>query len=161
MDWPLLPLYVLVERICRDAPPPITHAEFYYGFIGLALLWQFIFLLIAMNPARYRSLIALSILEKAAYSVPVIILYSLGKVSPSILWPALVGFSAFSSPRPIFRHAILHIDECRDSPLSSKGSEIVPDHRDRIDAGLSTLSSHRQRPASPMASGLSLLTAVS
>jgi hypothetical protein len=86
----LLPLYLLVERIGRDAPPPITHAEFYYGFVGLALLWQFVFLLIAKDPARYRSLMLLSIFEKAAYSVPVVVLYTLGKLSSSILWPALV-----------------------------------------------------------------------
>ena len=86
----LLPLYLLVERIGRDAPPPITHAEFYYGFVGLALLWQFVFLLIAKDPARYRSLMLLSIFEKAAYSVPVVLLYTLGKLSSSILWPALV-----------------------------------------------------------------------
>lgn len=86
----LLPLYLLVERIGRDAPPPITHAEFYYGFVGLALLWQFVFLLIAKDPARYRSLMLLSIFEKAAYTVPVVVLYTLGKLSSSILWPALV-----------------------------------------------------------------------
>ena len=86
----LLPLYLLVERIGGDAPPPITHAEFYYGFVGLALLWQFVFLLIAKDPARYRSLMLLSIFEKAAYSVPVVVLYTLGKLSSSILWPALV-----------------------------------------------------------------------
>lgn len=86
----MLPLYLLVERIGRNAPPPITHAEFYYGFVGLALLWQFVFLLIAKDPARYRSLMLLSIFEKAAYSVPVGVLYTLGKLSSSILWPALV-----------------------------------------------------------------------
>jgi len=86
----LLPLYFLIERIGRDAPPPITHPEFYYGFIGLALLWQFVFWMIAKDPARYRPLMPLSILEKAAYSVPVLILYAMGRISVNILWPALV-----------------------------------------------------------------------
>jgi hypothetical protein len=34
----LTPLYFLIGKIGRDAPPPVTHPEFYYGFVGVALL---------------------------------------------------------------------------------------------------------------------------
>jgi hypothetical protein len=86
----LVPLYFMLERVGRHAPPAITHPEFYYGFIGLALLWQVIFVMIAANPARYRPIMLLSILEKFIYTVPVVILYSLGRVSDSIMWSSLV-----------------------------------------------------------------------
>ena len=86
----LLPLYFLLGRLSRDVPPSVTHPEFYYGFVGLALLWQMIFFLIAREPIRYRPLMWIAILEKLVYSVPVVILYSLGKAQPKTLGPALV-----------------------------------------------------------------------
>lgn len=81
----LPPLYFLVDRIGREAPPPIAHPEFFYGFLGLAILWQIIFVLIAKDPVRYRPFMPLAILEKFIYSIPVIILYSQGRLHPNIL----------------------------------------------------------------------------
>ena len=86
----LLPLYFLIGKVGHDAPPPITHPEFYYGFVGLAILWQLVFILIAKDPLRYLSIIPITILEKAVYSVPVLILYSFGRVHKNIILPSLV-----------------------------------------------------------------------
>ncbi len=86
----LVPLYFMIEKVGRDAPPAITHPELYYGFIGLALLWQLVFVLIAVNPVRYRPIMLVAVLEKFVYTVPVVILYSLGRVPSSIMWPSLV-----------------------------------------------------------------------
>lgn len=85
----LPPLYFLVDRIGREAPPPITHPEFFYGFLGLAILWQIIFVLIAKDPIRYRPFMPLAILEKFVYSIPVVILYSQGRLHPNILKSAM------------------------------------------------------------------------
>jgi hypothetical protein len=85
----LSPLYFLIEKMGRDSPPPITHPEFFYGFLGVALLWQLVFLVIATNPKRYRPLMLIAILEKFVYTVPVVILYTLGRVHLNILIPAL------------------------------------------------------------------------
>jgi hypothetical protein len=71
----LTPLYFLEGFVARQTPPPITHAEFYYGFIGTALAWQVVFLAIARDPVRYRPLMLPSILEKIAYGIPVLVLY--------------------------------------------------------------------------------------
>jgi hypothetical protein len=49
----LTPLYFLIAKIGRDAPPPVTYPEFYYGFVGVALLWQMVFVLVARDPIRY------------------------------------------------------------------------------------------------------------
>ena len=59
----LTPLYFLEQTIGRETPPPITHPEFFYGFLGVALAWQVLFLLIAHNPVRYRPMMIPSILE--------------------------------------------------------------------------------------------------
>lgn len=82
--------YFLLGKIGHDAPPPVTHPEFYYGFIGVAVLWHMVFVLIARNPIRYRSLMPITILEKLVYSVPVVVLYFEGQVHPRILPPALI-----------------------------------------------------------------------
>jgi len=86
----LTPLYFLVGKIGHDAPPPVTHPEFYYGFVGVTLLWQMVFVLIARDPIRYRSLMPITILEKLVYTVPVVVLYVEGQVHPRILPPALI-----------------------------------------------------------------------
>jgi hypothetical protein len=56
----------------------------------LALLWQAVFVLIARDPIRYRSVMLIAILEKFIYTVPVVVLYSYGEVSRNIMCPALV-----------------------------------------------------------------------
>jgi hypothetical protein len=85
----LPPLYFLADRIGREAPPAITHIEFYFGFVGLGTLWQILFVLIARDPVRYRAVIPLAILEKLAYTVPVVILYLNGEINPKLVFPAL------------------------------------------------------------------------
>jgi hypothetical protein len=86
----LLPLYFLLGRVNHDTPPAITHEELYYGFIGLAVLWQAVFVLIATDPVRYRPIMLIAILEKVIYTIPVVILYMQGRVHPKTLAPALV-----------------------------------------------------------------------
>jgi hypothetical protein len=75
--WGLLiltPLYFIFDLIGKNDPPPITHPAFYYGFVGVALVWQIAFLIVARDPVRFRPLMIPAILEKLVYSVPLIIL---------------------------------------------------------------------------------------
>jgi hypothetical protein len=50
----LTPLYFMFDFVGRQYPPPVTHPDFYYGFIGVALAWQAAFLVIARDPVRLR-----------------------------------------------------------------------------------------------------------
>jgi energy-converting hydrogenase Eha subunit C len=86
----LVPLYFLLDKVGRDAPPPITHPEFYFGFLGVTFLWQIVFVLIAKEPLRYRSLMPITILEKLIYTAPVILLYLDGRVNGNIMRASLV-----------------------------------------------------------------------
>lgn len=70
----LLPQYFLEQRTGRDYPPAITHPEFYYGFVGIAAAWQVLFLIIALDPVRYRLMMLPSMLEKASFGIAVLVL---------------------------------------------------------------------------------------
>lgn len=81
----LAPQYFLAERLGRDAPPALTHQEFYYGFVGIALAWQFAFLLIGRDPVRYRPMMLPAVLEKLAFGVPALVLYARRQLAPTLL----------------------------------------------------------------------------
>ena len=70
----ITPLYFMFALIGRNDPPPITHAGFFYGFVGVALAWQIAFFFIAGDPVRYRPLMIPSMFEKFSYSAAVVIL---------------------------------------------------------------------------------------
>jgi len=79
----IVPLYFIYDFIGRQSPPAINHPEFYYGFAGVTLAWQVVFLLIARDPARYRVMIIPSILEKLLYVIAILLLFTNGRVSVS------------------------------------------------------------------------------
>jgi hypothetical protein len=83
-----LPLYFIFDYIGRKAPPAINHPEFYYGFAGVTLAWQFVFLLIGNDPYRYRIMMLPSILEKASYVLALLMLFVQHRISASIALPA-------------------------------------------------------------------------
>ena len=77
----LTPQYFLEEQIGKDFPPAINHPEHFYGFIGVALAWQVAFLIISLDPARYRLLIIPGILEKLGFGIAVLILLAQHRVA--------------------------------------------------------------------------------
>ena len=86
----LLPQYFMENRIGVDYPPPITHPEHFYGFVGVGTVWQILFLIIARDPARLRPVMPIAVLEKVSFGVPVIVLYLAGR-GPALL----LGFGLF------------------------------------------------------------------
>jgi hypothetical protein len=81
----MLPHYFLEAFIGRSFPPPITHPEFFYGFVGIAVAFQVLFLLIARDPIRLRPAMLAAIIEKAVFVVPAFILVSAGRAAPALL----------------------------------------------------------------------------
>jgi hypothetical protein len=72
---PLIPSYFLESRIGMSDPPPITHPEYFYGFLGVALAWQIMFFVIAYDPQRYRLAMLVAFLEKRGFSAATIVLF--------------------------------------------------------------------------------------
>ncbi|MHB8640606.1 MAG: hypothetical protein ACYDBL_12510 [Candidatus Acidiferrales bacterium] len=77
----LAPLYFMFDTIGRRVPPAITHPQYYYGFVGVAMVWQCVFFAIATDPARFRSIVALSVLEKLSFALTIVVLYIQRRVS--------------------------------------------------------------------------------
>ena len=86
----MLPQYFFESKIGRDSPPAITHPEFYYGFIGVTVAWQVLFLIISRDPARYRPAMVAAILEKAGFVVAIAVLFLQHRVGSVMLAPAAI-----------------------------------------------------------------------
>lgn len=86
----LLPLYFMEQQTGRDYPPPITHPEYYYGFIGVAVAWQLAFLVMSRDPVRYRRLMPVAVVEKASFFIPVVVLFLQHRVSTFMLGAASI-----------------------------------------------------------------------
>lgn len=102
----ITPLYFLADVVAQRSTP-INHPEFFYGFIGLALAWQVMFLIIARDPVRYRWAMAAGILEKLAFGLPVLWLFIQKRLPAStmvfgaidLLWALLFVAAFIRTPR--------------------------------------------------------------
>ena len=86
----LLPQYFLEQRIGTDSPPAITHPEFFYGFIGVGIAFQIVFLIISRDPQRYRLFILPSIVEKFSFGIAVTLLFIYGRVAGQMFAAAMI-----------------------------------------------------------------------
>jgi hypothetical protein len=110
--WGLLivtPLYFMYDTIGQQYPPPVTHPDFYYGFVGVTLVWQIAFLIISTDPVRYRPLMIVAVLEKFSYMATMTTLLALGRiefgqfavVSPDAILCVLFLVAFFKTPSPV------------------------------------------------------------
>lgn len=86
----LLPMLFLEKTVARLAPPGFSHPEFYYGFVGVALAWQLVFLLVGRDPARFRPVMLPAVLEKVIWGAGVCVLYAQGRTGSFFLGGALI-----------------------------------------------------------------------
>ena len=84
----LVPQFFLERKIGTDTPPAITHAEYFYGFICVAIAWQILFLILSRDPVRYRPMMIAAMLEKIGFPIAVAVLYVQSRVAPTIFIPA-------------------------------------------------------------------------
>lgn len=81
----LLPQYFLEAEINRRYPPAITHPELFYGFVGVAVAWQVLFLILSRDPVRYRPMMIPAVLEKLTYAGATIVLFFQDRLAASLL----------------------------------------------------------------------------
>jgi hypothetical protein len=106
----VVPPYFLEQRTSADYPPAITHPEYYYGFFGVTLAWQVMFLVIASDPVRYRRAMLPAMLEKASFAVAIPLLYAAGRVAG--VW---IGFATLDATWLVL-FVVAYLRTPRESP---------------------------------------------
>ncbi len=117
----LAPQYFLEAKVGHDFPPPITHPEHFYGFVGVALAWQVLFLVVARDPIRYRPVMPVAFLEKLAFGVPAVVLFAQGRIHGAVLAAGLIDLVL----------AALFITAFRLTPVSASPSSHTPPREGR------------------------------
>jgi len=91
----LMPLYFLEDFVGNRFPPPVTHPEYYYGFVGAAGAMQLVYLLIASNPRRYRPVMPIAVVAKLTFGIAALVLFMQGRLAqPTFL--AAMGDNVFA-----------------------------------------------------------------
>ena len=81
----MIPQYFLEEQIGVDNPPAITHPEFFYGFIGVTVAFQLVFIIISTDPLKYRRFIPACLVEKFSFVIAVAVLVLAGRTGGPIV----------------------------------------------------------------------------
>lgn len=84
------PQYFMESWVGGKFPPPVTHPEYYYGFVGAVVVWHLLFLVISRDPARYRAMMPVAALEKLAFGAPVLVLYFQGRAALAIVGAGVI-----------------------------------------------------------------------
>src|SRR5580765_4052849 len=132
----LVPLCFLEDRLGRTFPPPRTHPENFYGFIGVALAWQLAFLIISREPERLRPVMIAAIAEKLLPVAPLFALFSASRVPIAAVVFATIDLalgglfviSFLRCPSEAAKSHFLHAGACPPSSLTE-------DRTDGIDHG--------------------------
>ncbi len=56
----MIPLYFLENKIA----PELNNPEYYYGFIGINIVWQVLYIYISTNPSKFRPIILFAFFVK-------------------------------------------------------------------------------------------------
>ncbi|QQS45062.1 MAG: hypothetical protein IPM66_13920 [Acidobacteriota bacterium] len=71
----------------------INHPEYYYGFIGIAVAWQIVFLIISREPERHRPLMLAAVIEKYSYGIATVVLYLQGRSGMEVLMTGAIDMA--------------------------------------------------------------------
>lgn len=86
----MVPQYFMESQIGTDNPPAITHPEYFYGFVGVTVAFQLVFIIISTDPQKYRPLILASIVEKFSFVIASAILLVNGRLAGPIVYGAAI-----------------------------------------------------------------------
>lgn len=86
----LVPMYFMESQIGLDTPPAITHPEFFYGFVGVAVAFQLVFIIISTDPQKYRPIMLAAIVEKLSFAIAAGMLLAQGRLAGMIIIGAAI-----------------------------------------------------------------------
>ncbi len=91
----IAPLFFAEQKLSADYPPPITHAEYFYAFAAVTLVWQILFVFIALRPLKFRPVMPFCVVEKLGLVPAFIILFPQGRF-PGLWIPSMIIDLAFA-----------------------------------------------------------------
>jgi hypothetical protein len=74
-----------MEGVIARMSGPITHPEYFYGFVGVVVAFQLVFLVVSRDPVRYRPIMPACVVEKLTFGVAAWALYAAQRVRADIL----------------------------------------------------------------------------
>jgi hypothetical protein len=74
----IAPMYFLEPAFIAQGQP-LTHPEHFYGFVGITLAFQVVFLVMSRDVVRFRPLIPVCIFEKLVFPAAIWPLYLLAR----------------------------------------------------------------------------------
>ena len=80
------PLFFFEKALGEHYPPPITHPEWYYGFICVTLAWQIVYLMMSRDPLRFRPVLIPAIVGKAGFAITVLVLFAQNRLGAASVW---------------------------------------------------------------------------
>lgn len=89
----LVPQYFLFEKNGADFPPAINHPEYYFGFVGVAVAFQLVFIIISRDPIKYRPFMPASVVEKFSYGLALLVLFLQGKLAGLIFAAGVIDLT--------------------------------------------------------------------
>jgi hypothetical protein len=104
------PAYFLERWAGEIDPPPVNHSVYFYGFVGIVLVFQLLYVLIATDPIRYRPVMLLGALGKSSFAIAVAVLYftqgivliwiGLAAMDATLVVLFLIAFARLSREKP-------------------------------------------------------------
>jgi hypothetical protein len=118
-----VPLYFSEQALAVQYPPPLAHPEYYYSFAGVTLVWQILFVLIAVAPDRLRPAILACVLEKLSLLPTFFILNPQGRFPQ--LWVPLVIIDILFAV--LFLVAFFKARKSAESPIAARSEQSAED----------------------------------
>ena len=85
--------FLFLEKQIAAAPVAFTHPEYFYGFLGAALVFQLVFVLIARDPVRLRPIMPAAVAEKWVWGAVVWTVFLQGRTQAAVAGFATVDIA--------------------------------------------------------------------
>jgi hypothetical protein len=102
-----IPLTYFAEGAIAERYGPLGQPLWFYGFLGVVLVFQLVYLQTGRDPVRYRPFMLLSLAAKLTFVVTAAWLFALHRTvleqalvtAPDLVWSALFAIAYVRTPR--------------------------------------------------------------
>ena len=96
-----------LEGVMARRYGPMGQPLWFYGFLGLVVVFQLIYLAIGRDPVRYRAFMPLALLAKVGFAATALVLWRLGRTpleqvaitAPDMIWSVFFVIAWLRTPK--------------------------------------------------------------